>query len=275
MSGLRGGHSGIDIHTGRGNAIQLLARMLFQLDVPFDLDLLEGGSKHNAIPREAFAHVVVKEGDVDKFKQALNDRFKEIQFEYKVVEKDIQFKAESAPQKGPVPMDEESKNKLLGLLFGLPHGVIAMSQEIKGLVETSNNLAIVRIKENEASVYTSTRSSVQSALEATRLKIEAIAALSGAGVKHLEGYPPWTPNLDSSLLKTMKKIYKELAGKDPVVEAIHAGLECGIIGEKYPGMDMISFGPDLENPHSPDERVKIASVERFWNLVVATLKALL
>ena len=181
---------------------------------------------------------------------------------------------DTAPQKGPIPMDDATKISFLGLLFGLPHGVMAMSQEIKGLVETSNNLAIVKVKETEATIYTSTRSSIQSALEAVRIKIEAIAVLAGAKVTHLDGYPPWTPNLDSKLLKTMQSVYKRLYNKDPRVEAIHAGLECGIIGEKFSGMDMISFGPDLQNPHSPDERVHIKSVGRFWDLVVATLKEL-
>jgi len=272
LSGLRGGHSGIDIHTGRGNAIQLLARILYNLDAEFDLVLLEGGSKHNAIPREAFAHVCA--ADEAGFKKAVQKRFEEVQFEYKAVEKDMKLQIDTAPQKGPAPMEDASKAAFLGLLFGLPHGVMAMSQEIKGLVETSNNLAIVKVKDNEAAVYTSTRSSIQSALDAVRVKIEAIAALAGAEIKHLDGYPPWTPNLDSGLLKTMQKVYKNLYGKDPRVEAIHAGLECGIIGEKYSGMDMISFGPDLENPHSPDERVHIESVGRFWDLLAATLKEL-
>lgn len=272
LSGLRGGHSGIDIHTGRGNAIQLLARMLYKLDAEFDLVLLEGGSKHNAIPREAFAHVIT--ADEAAFKKAVQSRFEEIQFEYKAVEKEMKLLMDTAPQKGPIPMDDATKISFLGLLFGLPHGVMAMSQEIKGLVETSNNLAIVKVKETEATIYTSTRSSIQSALEAVRIKIEAIAVLAGAKVTHLDGYPPWTPNLDSKLLKTMQSVYKRLYNKDPRVEAIHAGLECGIIGEKFSGMDMISFGPDLQNPHSPDERVHIKSVGRFWDLVVATLKEL-
>ena len=271
LRGLRGGHSGIDIHTGRGNAIQLLARMLFKLDVPIELVNLEGGSKHNAIPREAFAEVITK--DVTKLKEALNDRLKDIQFEYKAVEKDMVLDFEDGND-GIDPFDEPSKNTFLALIVGLPHGVMAMSQEIEGLVETSNNLAIVRCKEDTATVFTSTRSSIASALEATRVKIEAVGSLCGGSTAHFEGYPAWSPNLDSELLKTMKAIYKDLTGKEAEIMAIHAGLECGIIGDKFDGMDMISFGPDLKNPHSPDEKVHIGSIERFWDLVAATLKAL-
>ncbi len=274
ISGLRGGHSGIDIHTGRGNAIQLLARMLFDIDVPFQLIDLEGGSKHNAIPREAFAHIVVQDDKKADLKKALQDRFEQIRFEYKAVEKDMKLTVEDSADEVASSLDEDSKTRFLGLVVGIPHGVMAMSQEIENLVETSNNLAIVRCKESEMSVYTSTRSSILSALEAIRKKIEAVATLAGGKTKHLEGYPPWTPNLDSAILKTMKEVYKNVSGKDAEVMAIHAGLECGIIGEKFPGMDMISFGPDLQNPHSPDERIHSGSVERFYDLVAATLKIL-
>jgi len=273
--GFRGGHSGIDIHTGRGNAIQLLARLLYDADVNFHLISLEGGSKHNAIPREAFALVMVKQGDVDNLKKQLQDGFKNIQFEYKAVEKDCQLAIETVSEKTQNPMEEASTQAFLNLLVALPHGVMAMSQEIPGLTETSNNLAIVKTKDKEATAYTSTRSSILSALEATRKKIEAIGAMSGGSIEHFEGYPAWSPNLESPLLAKMKKVYKDMTGKEAEIMAIHAGLECGIIGDKYPGMDMISFGPELKNPHSPDEKVNIGSVERFWDFVVTTLKALL
>ena len=275
LTGLRGGHSGIDIHTGRGNAVQLLARMLYDVDVNFDLINLEGGSKHNAIPREAFSYVVITEGDSDKLKKQLQNRFEDIRYEYKAVEKDINLNIEVAQDKTEAPMDEPSKDKFLALLVGLPHGVMAMSQEISGLVETSNNLAIVKCKENEVSIFNSTRSSILTALEAIRAKIEAVGLLAGAQTEHLEGYPAWSPNLESPLLEKMKKVYKEVTGKDVEIMAIHAGLECGIIGDKFPGMDMISFGPELKNPHSPDEKINIPSVERFWDFLLATLKALL
>ncbi|HDQ46439.1 MAG TPA: aminoacyl-histidine dipeptidase [bacterium] len=271
LSGLRGGHSGIDIHTGRGNAAQLLARMLFRPGITFDLVSLEGGSKHNAIPREAFARILTE--DEKGFRDALRKRFDEIRFEYKAVEKDM--KLEIAPAEGgEIPLEDASKQRFLGLVTGLPHGVVAMSQEIENLVETSNNLAIVKTLTEAATVYTSTRSSILSALEAVREKIEAIGILAGAAVNHLDGYPAWTPDLDSEILKILKKTYRDTTGKEARVIAIHAGLECGIIGEKFPGMDMISFGPDLRNPHSPDERVHIASVGRFYDHLKATLGTL-
>ncbi len=272
LSGLRGGHSGIDIHTGRGNAVQLLARMLYQLQPTIQLISLEGGSKHNAIPRESWAYVMCK-SDPAEMQASLQKRFKEIQFELKAVETEMKLSI-SKEENGQNPMVKESQDKFLQLLIAIPHGVAVMSQEIPGLVETSNNLAIVKTMESEVSVYTSTRSSILSALEAVRKTIEACSNLAGGKIEHLEGYPAWTPNLDSPLLQTMKDVYKDLSGKDARVEAIHAGLECGIIGEKYPGMDMISFGPDLKNPHSPDERVHIESVERFWKLVISTLEKL-
>jgi len=149
-----------------------------------------------------------------------------------------------------------------------------MHAELKGLVETSTNLAILRTLKDKATILCSSRSSAASALEGTRQAIKAVADLTGARIKQPEGYPAWTPNMGSALLATMKGIYKSAFGQEPVIGAIHAGLECGIIGEKFPGMDMISFGPNLQNPHSPDERVEAASVERFWTLVVAALKSL-
>lgn len=273
LTGLRGGHSGVDIHTGRGNAIQLLARILFQTCKYFDLISIEGGNKHNAIPREAVSVLMVKNNQIDQFTALLNKLLKEIQFEYKTIEKNISLKIEKLTNQKKEPMDDKIKIRFLSLLTALPHGVLAMSQEIPNLVETSNNLAIVRYIESGSIIHTSTRSSILSALEATRSKIEAIAILTGATIKHFEGYPAWTPNLKSPLLKQMKTLYKKLNNKEVKVMAVHAGLECGIIGEKYPGMDMISFGPDIKNPHSPDEKVHIGSVEKFWNLLSETLKA--
>jgi dipeptidase D len=274
LDGLRGGHSGIDIHTGRGNAVQLLARLLYKMDVPFGLVHMEGGNKHNAIPREAFAHVAVRKPDLAAFKKVLTSRFEEIRFETKAVEKTIGLKILPAPERGPKPLNRDSGNALLSLLLGLPHGVMAMSQEIPELVETSNNLAILKCSSTKAVIHTSTRSSIASALEAVRGRIEAVGSLAGAKVTHLNGYPGWNPNLESPLLATMKTVYRNLTGRDAEVKAVHAGLECGIIGEKYAGMDMISFGPDLRNPHSPDEKVHIPSVERFYDLLGATLKVL-
>jgi dipeptidase D len=274
LSGLRGGHSGIDIDTGRGNAVQLLARMLFKTGVPYGLISLEGGNKHNAIPREAAAEITVADKDEARLKKVLEKRFGQIRFEYKAVEKDMKFGVRPDAASELKPMDGASRDLALALLTALPHGVTAMSQEIEDLVESSNNLAIVRCAAGSVKVHTSSRSSVPTALEAVRAKIEAVSDLAGAKIVHLDGYPAWTPNLDSPLLSTMKEIHLRLRGKAPEVKAIHAGLECGIIGEKYPGMDMISFGPDLKHPHSPDEKVHAGSVERFYALLTAVLEAM-
>lgn len=273
LSGFRGGHSGLDIDKGRGNATKLLARMLFKTNTPFELVSIEGGNKHNAIPREAFAFIAVSDDKADELKKELEERFKEIAFEYKTVEKNAKWNMEKEDADAS-PVQNEEQEKLLNLIMAHPHGVMAMSQEIENLVETSTNLAIVKSKGEQASVYSSSRSSINSAIEAVRAGIEALGDLAGADVDQKEGYPGWTPDLDSELLKTMKKIHKDVTGEEPEVLAIHAGLECGIIGEKCPGMDMISFGPDLENPHSPDERVHIKSVEGFWELLAKTLEAL-
>jgi dipeptidase D len=274
LAGLRGGHSGLDIHTGRGNAVQLLARMLFKMETPFALVSLEGGNKHNAIPREAFAKVLVAPKDEAKFKKALAGRFEAVRFEHKAVEKDMALSVAPDAETKLKPMDAASRDAFLSLLFGLPHGVAAMSQEIPGLVESSNNVAIVRCEAAWVRIHTSSRSSIGTALEAVRAKVEAVAGLAGAKITHLKGYPGWTPNLESPLLKSMKEVHVRLTGKEPEIKAVHAGLECGIIGEKFPGMDMISFGPNLSNPHSPDERAEVNSVERFYGLISATLEAL-
>ena len=160
------------------------------------------------------------------------------------------------------------------MLAGLPHGVVAMHPEIAGLVETSTNLAIIRCEKKQAQIVCSTRSSIASALQATREVLEAVCAMGGAKIDMRDGYPGWMPSLQSALLSKLLEVYRRTTGKEAEVKAVHAGLECGIIGEKYPGMDMISFGPTLEHPHSPDERVHIGSVERFWTFVTAVLAAL-
>ncbi len=273
LSGFRGGHSGLDIDKGRGNAIKLLARMLYKTETPFELISIEGGNKHNAIPREAFAYIALSPDKAEALKKELDKKFHSLAFEFKTVEKNSNWNMEKADA-DTAPLQEEDQEKLLRLIMAIPHGVMAMSQEIENLVETSTNLAIVRSKGKQASLYSSSRSSIDSAMEAVRASIDAIGELAKTNVDQIQGYPGWAPNLESPLLKTMKKIHKDVTGKDPEVLAIHAGLECGIIGEKCPGIDMISFGPDLENPHSPDERVHIKSVEGFWKLLAKTLEAL-
>jgi len=171
-------------------------------------------------------------------------------------------------------MTQDGQRALIDFLLAIPHGVIAMHPEIPGLVETSTNLAIVKTGKSAFEVLCSTRSSVASALEATRDVLESVSALAGAKADLHDGYPGWMPNLDSPLLKKLKEIYLKGFGKEAEVVAIHAGLECGIIGEKFPGMDMISFGPTMKNPHSPEEHVHIGSVEKFWTFLTAAIDSL-
>jgi dipeptidase D len=277
LSGFRGGHSGIDINQGRGNAIKLLARILWQVSsegVPFRLVSIEGGNLRNAIPREAWASLILEASEKDHFADSSRKAFEKIQAEYAAIEKEAAFSFERSDESAAMALTQDSQTKLINLLFTLPHGVISMHPEMAELVETSTNLAVIHTHENNVEIVCSTRSSVASALQATRDILVAIGSLVGAEVVLEEGYPGWTPNLQSPLLQTMKDIYKKTFQKEAQVAAVHAGLECGIIGEKFPGMDMISFGPTIEHPHSPDERVHVGSVEKFWTFLTNVLAEL-
>jgi len=276
VSGLRGGHSGLDIDQGRANALKILSRMLVQaLDGHrFSLVGMEGGNKRNAIPREAWADIAVDPSRVRALSGLFRKAFAKIRVEYATVEVDAKYTFAKIPGPKDFPLDRASGRKLLDLALSLPHGVIAMHPTIAGLVETSTNMAIVRLGRKEAEIVCSTRSSIASALEATRGVLKAVCRLAGAEIQLQDGYPGWMPNLQSALLAKLRDVHLHTTGKDAEVKAVHAGLECGIIGEKYPGMDMISFGPTIEHPHSPDERVHIASVERFWAFLTAALAEL-
>lgn len=276
IAGLQGGHSGVDINLGRGNAIKLLARILWQNEkkFPFQVISIEGGNLRNAIPREAWAHIALNTKHQDSFLSEAQAEFAKIKDEYKVVDPDVELIWEKAESPGTEALSPESQKALISLLFTLPHGVITMHPEMEGLVETSTNLAVIHTKENEAEIICSTRSSIASALEATRSLLVAVSEMVGARYVLEEGYPGWKPNLQSPLLQTLKEVYKDLYNVDPHVAAIHAGLECGIIGEKIPGMDMISFGPTIKFPHSPSEKVHIPSVEKFWTFLTTLLERL-
>lgn len=276
LSGLRGGHSGIDIHEGRGNAIKILNRLLWQAskDINFSLVSIEGGNKRNAIPREVWAEVVVSNESVSALKSWFESKIESIKNEFKPVETAIEIKVEEKPDSLPKVLDASSKENLMNLVFALPHGPLAMSRAIKELVETSNNVATISTESEKIVIGSSSRSSNGDALEATRNKLKAIADMAGADIDQPEGYPGWMPNLESPLLAVVKDTYKQVMGEDAQVQAIHAGLECGLIGEKYEGMDMISIGPQIENPHSPEERIHIGSVADFWKHVVKTLEVL-
>jgi dipeptidase D len=275
IKGLRGGHSGLDIVHNRGNAIQLLARALDALpdDASLRLSSLEGGDKHNAIPREATAVVQVAAGKSGQVEKVVAEQLEGFRMEHATAEPDLTAEVTEAALPGEV-LGADSSQKVLALVQAIPSGVVAMSRDIVGLVETSNNLARVRTEGDALTALTSTRSSVASAIDGTIAKIQSVGRLAGAEVEASGGYPGWQPNMESELLATGKKVWTEVHGKEPGFTAIHAGLECGIIGEKFPGMDMISIGPDIENPHSPDERVRIATVGRVFDFVTALLTQL-
>ncbi|MHB8095666.1 MAG: aminoacyl-histidine dipeptidase, partial [Candidatus Aminicenantales bacterium] len=276
VSGLRGGHSGLDIDQGRANALKILSRMLVQAQESnrFSLVGMDGGNKRNAIPREAWADIAVDPARARSLSAFFRKAFAKIGVEFATVEVGAKYTFDKIPGAKDSPLDLASGKRLLDLALSLPHGVVAMHPTISGLVETSTNMAIVRLGRKEAEIVCSTRSSIASALEATRDVLQAVCRLAGAGIQLQDGYPGWMPNLQSALLAKLKDVHLKTTGKDAEVKAVHAGLECGIIGEKYPGMDMISFGPTIEHPHSPDERVHIASVERFWTFLAAALAEL-
>ncbi|MDH3215848.1 MAG: aminoacyl-histidine dipeptidase [Candidatus Krumholzibacteria bacterium] len=276
VAGLRGGHSGLDIVEQRGNAIKILARVLWETNrsLPLALSAINGGNKRNAIPRECAATTVVEAGKIDALGQRVARLEKTIAAELGGREKGLRIVVEPVDETPSKVVDEPSQRRLVNLLLTIPHGVDAMNYDIPDLVETSNNLASVSTSESQVTVGTSSRSSINSALQSLRDRIRGASELAGASVEENEPYPGWKPNLESKLLTVIKQVHKELFGEEPEARAIHAGLECGIIGEKYPGMDMISFGPHIEHPHSPDERIHIASVEKFWKLLAGTLQAL-
>ncbi len=270
IRGLRGGHSGLDIVHNRGNAVRLLARALVAAsrEAAVALASIEGGDKHNAIPREARAVIAVAPADKAKVEKILASELTGFRAEFAGAEPELSLT--TAPAARP---DEAftagSGSAALALLTALPHGVIAMSRDIAGLVETSSNMARVRTEKAHLVLLASSRSSVASALEGVITQIESIGTLAGARVEPSEGYPGWQPNLKSELLALGRKVYTEVHGIEPRFTAIHAGLECGILSEKYPGLDMISFGPTIQNPHSPDERVSIPTVERSFAFLEA------
>ncbi len=276
ISGLRGGHSGLNIIDGFGNAIKLTGRILTALAQKHDFNMVDfqGGTAHNAIPREAHAILSVDNFALDELGK-LADYFQGVfNAELRFVEKDIRVTIDE-PQAATKVMPVELSKRLSKTLYAMPDGVMAMSHAVEGLVETSTNLAVAEIVDGDTFfMLTSQRSSVATAIDDIAGKMRAFGELAGFEIEQGGGYPAWQPNPDSQLLKTCKKVYKDMMGKEPEVKAIHAGLECGIIGEQFSSMDMISFGPDITGAHSPDERVRIASVQNVWNYLVQVLKNL-
>ena len=273
VKGLKGGHSGGDIHLGRGNANKILNRFLSKMIAKYDLYLCEinGGNLRNAIPREAYAVCAVPEDAKHDVRADLNIFTAEIENELAVTEPDLKLVLESETPRTKA-IDQDTTARLLKALYAVPHGVYAMSQDIPGLVETSTNLASVKMKpENIIRIETSQRSSILSSRDDIATTVRAVFRLAGAQVNWGEGYPGWKPNPDSEILKVAEESYKRLFGVDAKVKAIHAGLECGLFLDKYPALDMISFGPTLTGVHSPDERMHIPSVDKFWKHLLDVL----
>lgn len=273
VSGLRGGHSGDDINKHRANANKLLARLLGELRVKiiFRIADLKGGTAHNAIPRDAEALIALGGSDVPALEGAIREFQQTMQHEYAATEPSILISLVQA--EADHILSHNDSGKVIDLLQALPTGVAEMSAGIEGFVETSNNLASIRIQNNTLQVISSQRSMVMSRLDEITRRIEAIARLAGAQVDCNEGYPAWQPALSSPLLVRCREIYEMLFDKPPKVETIHAGVECGMIGKRYPKMDMISIGPTILYPHTPDERLSIPSLLRFWNFLVELLKS--
>jgi dipeptidase D len=273
VTGLKGGHSGLDINTGRGNAIKLMTRLLHELNYTFGIRLanINGGSKHNAIPRECFSVFRVPKKFVAEA-LAYVERYNNIvKTELSSVEPNLSVVATEVKSKSKV-MDKTTAKNLIDSLYSVPNGVIKMSADIEGLVETSTNLAVVVTKGKSVEVTLSQRSSVESEKRDISNSIAAFFKLTKAEVTQGDGYPGWKPDIHSPVLSTMKDVYNKMYGGEPEVKAIHAGLECGIIKERYPEMDMISFGPTIMGAHSPDEKVQVSTVDKFWNLLSAVLK---
>lgn len=268
-----GGHSGDDIDKNRSNSNQLLFRYLFQLNQQreFFLCHVDGGNKRNAIAREAYAIIAYDPKESAFAKELFKKCEEEIKSEYAVSDPELHGKfEESAPQKYSI--DKESSQKLILAINAVPHGVMAMSQDIKGLVETSSNLASIKMEgESSIRIGTSQRSSTDSARQHAAARIESLFRLAGAEVTHEGEYPGWKPKNDSPILEISLDSYKSLFGKEPVVRAIHAGLECGMFLKTYPYLDMISFGPTIKGAHAPGERLEISTVDKFRVLLIDIL----
>lgn len=273
VKGLQGGHSGMQIHEGLGNANKLLNRLLFDGFENFGLRIseIEGGSLRNAIPRESKAIVAIDAIHEDAFILEMKQKADSIKAESKTMEPDLQITV-SKSETPKMIMDLGVQEGFTRALYAAQNGVYRMSADIVGLVETSNNIARVEVKDGAIHIGCLTRSSVESSKVDLANTLRATFELTGCEVQFSGDYPGWTPNMDSAILKVMSKLYEDLNGTKPHVAACHAGLECGILGQNYPDMDMISFGPNIKGAHSPDERAQISSVQKYWKFVLEILK---
>ncbi len=272
VSGLKGGHSGGDIHLGRANANKLMNRLLYRAANECGLRVsgIDGGGLRNAIPRESKAIVVVPKTNAAAFEKLLSEETETLQREYATTDPDLKIDMEPIASPTAV-LAQDFQDKILRVIYALPNGIYRMSPDIAGLVQTSNNLARVLVGDGRFSVQCLTRSSVDSEKWDLAHAIEAALQLAGASVAFTGDYPGWTPQPDSQAVRLCSRVYKELFGEPAHVDAVHAGLECGIIGGKYPEMEMISFGPNITGAHSPDEKAQISSVQKFWKFLQAVL----
>ena len=273
VTGLKGGHSGLDINLGRGNANKILFRFLRHAHKEHGLRIarVEGGSLRNAIPREAFATVTIPAAEKEKFLKCFNHVAETIRKELELAEPGFSFTCNPAAIPSQV-IDKETQGRLINAVYACPNGVMRMSDALPGVVETSTNLANVKMDNGNIKVLCLLRSSVDSAKQDLADMMASVFELAGAQIEFSGSYPGWKPNPTSPILQTMKEVYNQKFGRIPEVKVIHAGLECGILGAVYPHWDMISFGPTIRNPHSPDEKVHIGSVQLFWDYLVETLK---
>ena len=270
VTGLHGGHSGDEIHKGYGNAVKIMTRILRNISNQFDISVanFDGGNLRNAIPREAFATIVLNTAKGDVIKSWIDNFYSTLIEEYGELEKDLKVSWKEAGLPS-VTMDKKSQEKFLNALSCCPHGVMAWSQDMDDLVETSTNLASAKFSDNNTiRIITTQRSSVESSKYDACDMVESCLNLAGADVVHSDGYPGWKPNLKSEILRITRKSYLELFGKEPMVRAIHAGLECGLIYEKIKNIDMISFGPTIRGAHTPEEKIEIKTVQMFWDLLL-------
>ena len=279
IRGLAGGHSGLNIIENRGNAIKLATRVLqaaLFADIDVDLVSIDGGSKHNAIPRECFAVCRLDKGLIDRFREVADGCAAEFREEFTATDPDLSVDVEEMDDDDATRqvLNVHARDRLLRLLAALPHGVQTMSRDVPGLVETSTNLAVVETQEDGLKFVTSHRSSVMPALFALRRSVTSNFRQAGAQVSYDEHYPGWQPNPESAILNRSADVYERLFGSRPEIKAIHAGLECGLLLDKVPGMDAVSMGPQIEGAHSPDECVQISSVAKFYKHVAALLEDL-
>lgn len=274
VNGLLGGHSGSDINLGRANANKLIARFIWECSQSWDITVcsFEGGNLRNAIPREAYAVFGIHSDHKEALMHHLNKYAAEIRNEYDGIEPSMDFRIEET-ERPEYCLDSATSIALIRAIYSAPHGVYSMSRDIEGLVETSTNLASVKhVGEDKIVVTTSQRSSVESRKNDMAGQVEAHFQLAGAEVTHSDGYPGWAPNMNSAIMKITADAYEELFGVKPAIKAIHAGLECGLFLSKYPRLDMVSFGPTMTGVHSPDEKLNIPTVEKFWRHLCRVLE---